>query len=175
MGILLITLVADVVLIESTSILGPVFNMDRALPAAAVVATAWAATRRDLVQALLCALVFGLLAAVHAGGTSGITLLSMLAVVILSIPAQRVLPVNSVIGFAGWCVFMSLLADTIAVLAAFVFMPGPRLWPSLLLHSPLAALVTGVQAALVQIAFGGLEPFIERRQQKSTFSFPISS
>ncbi len=174
MGTFLVTWVVGVLLIEGTSLLAPVFNIDLMIPSAAVVAVAWSASRRDAATAIICTFLFGMLTAMHSSGVRGLTLLSLLSVCGMTLASRRSLPLMTAWGFAGWCAVCCVVADVVLVLAAFLFMPSVRLWPGLLLHTPAIALLTGGQALVMHLLTAPLEPLLQERQERSSLSFPVS-
>lgn len=175
MGTFVVTLILGVLLIEGTSLLAPVFNVDLMIPSAAVVAVAWAASRREATTAIACTFLFGMLTAMHSSGVRGLTLLSLLTVCGMTFASRRSFPLMTAWGFAGWCAVCCLVADVVVVLAAFLFMPSVRLWPGLLVHTPAVALLTGAQALLMHLFTAPLEPLLQERQERSSLSFPVSS
>jgi hypothetical protein len=174
MGTFVVTLLLGVLLIEGTSLLAPVFNVDLMIPSAAVVAVAWAASRRDPATAVICAFLFGMLTAMHSSGARGLTLLSLLAVWGVTYASRRSFPLMSAWGFAAWCAVCCLVADVVVVATALLFMPSVRLWPGLLLHTPAVALLTGVQGLMIHLLSAPLEPLLQERQERSSLSFPVS-
>jgi hypothetical protein len=167
----LLTIGAGVLLIFAVSLLGPIVNVDRLLPAAAVIATVYAGAHRDGFGTVGAALVFALLAGLLNSGGRGLLMLSLLPVVGATLFLRTRTPLTQSILFGAWTAAASLLADLTFVLLGFVFSPNTVFWPSLVFLSPGTALVSGGVGMLYGAIVGRVEPLLEQRQQRSALYF----
>jgi hypothetical protein len=166
-----LTIGAGALLIIGVSLVGPIINADRLLPAAAVIATVYAGAHRDGFGAVAAALVFALLAGLLNSGGRGLMMLSLLPVVGATLFLRSRTPLTQSMLFGAWTAAASLLADLTFVLLGLVFSPNTTFWPSLVFLSPATAIVTGVVAGLYGAIVGRIEPLLEQRQQRSALYF----
>lgn len=166
-----LTIGAGVLLIFAISVLGPVFNVDRLLPAAAVIATVYAGAHRDGFGAVGAALVFALLTGLLNSGGRGLMMLSLLPVVGATLFLRTRTPLTQSVLFGAWTAAASLLADLTFVLLGFVFSPNTVFWPSLVFLSPGTALISGAVGMMYGAIVGRIEPLLEQRQQRSALYF----
>lgn len=166
-----LTIGAGALLIIAVSLIGPIVNADRLLPAAAVIATVYAAAHRDGFGSIAAAFVFALLAGLLNSGGRGLLMLSLLPVVGATLFLRTRTPLTQSMLLGAWTAAASLLADLTFVLVGLVFSPGTLFWPSLVFLSPATAIVTGVFAVLYGAIVGRIEPLLEQRQQRSALYF----